>query len=43
MMLWIDSVCSRAYQVPNTTARMAANTAELRASGTPRASVRMSV
>ena len=42
-MVWIDSVRSRAYQVPKTTARSTENTAVLSHSGTPRASVRLSV
>ena len=42
-MLWIDSVRSREYQIPNTTARATANTVVLSASGTFIWSVRMSV
>ena len=42
-MVWIDSVRSRAYQMPNTTASSAANAVVLIHSGTPRASVRLSV
>ena len=42
-MLWIDSVRSLAHHTPKTTARSAANTLVLNASGTPRSSVRMSV
>ena len=40
---WIDSVRSRAYQTAKTQARRTANTVELIQSGTPRASVRLSV
>ena len=42
-MVWIDSVRSRAYQMPKTAARSTAKTVELIHSGTPRASVRLSV
>ena len=42
-MVWIDSVRSRAYQMPKTAASSTAKTVELIQSGTPRASVRLSV
>ena len=42
-MLWIDSVRSREYQMPNTTARATAKMLVLTASGTCSWSVRMSV
>src|SRR6478736_4178478 len=40
---WIESVPSRAYQSVNTPASSTAKTVELTQSGTPRASVRLSV
>ncbi len=40
---WIDNVFSRAYHAAKTPARTTAKTALLRASGTPWASVRLSV
>ena len=40
---WIDRVRSRAYQAAKTAARRTENTVELIQSGTPRASVRLSV
>jgi hypothetical protein len=42
-MVWMDRVRSRAYQVPNTAASSTLNTVVLIHSGTPRASVRLSV
>ena len=42
-MVWIDSVRSRPYQTPKTTASSAAKTVVLSYSGTPSASVRLSV
>ena len=43
LMWWIDSVRSREYQMPKTTASRTAKTALLIPSGTPIWSVRMSV
>lgn len=42
-MVWIDTVRSRAYQMEKTVARRTASTSELSQSGTPWASVRLSV
>ncbi len=42
-MLWMDSVRSRAYQTPKTTASSTEKTVVLIHSGTPAWSVRMSV